>query len=233
MKWLDWTNMQFYQYVLIGGGAVALLALLLAFVPRMRMQIPAAVAGTLGGLVAGAALGVLGLASFGYHWEPQPKEESTPAAGMSGPAMMGMPGGGMPGGGRPGGMPGMGGGMGGGRGGSRAKGQLTNLVAKLDMLSKGPIELRLDDSNRKKVLKALEGLADQENLEDDVAQKKLDALLVILKDDRSTLENVGFRWPGAQGGGGFGGGGRQQPPNPFTEKANKEHLASLTDRLKQ
>ena len=57
-------------------------------------MIPAAVAGTLGGLVAGAALGVLGLASFGYHWEPQPKEESTTPTGMSGPAMMGMPGGG-------------------------------------------------------------------------------------------------------------------------------------------
>jgi hypothetical protein len=119
----------------------------------------------------------------------------------------------------------MGGGMG-GRGPS-ARNQLAALVAKLDQLTGKPLAVQLSDEQRAKLREQLEGLDAKDELSDDDAKKRLDAVLDIVKDDRETLEAAGYRWPGQQGG-------FRPPadtPNPFKEGQNAQHLKSLHEQL--
>jgi hypothetical protein len=136
-----------------------------------------------------------------------------------------MGGGGMMGGG---GGRGMGGRQGGGGGrGPNSKNQLATLVAKLDLLTHKPLAVRLDAQQKDKMREQLKDLDDGE-LSEEKAKERLDALLEILKDQRKTLEDAGYRWPG-QGGGGF-----QRPadvPNPFKVEQNEQHLKALRELL--
>ena len=148
-----------------------------------------------------------------------------PAIGKGGPGM-GMPGTGGKGGGKGGGMGGgmgKGGGMG---GGPSAKIQLTLLVTKLEALTGKPLAVQLNDEQKKKVQEQLQGLEGREDLADEDAKKRLDALLDVLKDQKGTLEAAGYRWPGE----GFG----QRPseaPNPFKEAPNADRLKAIRERL--
>ena len=144
------------------------------------------------------------------------------AVGKGGPGM------GMPGTGDKGGGGGKGGGMGkgGGGGGPSAKLQLSFLVTKLEALTGKPLAVQLNDEQKKKVREQLQGLEGQEDLADEDAKKRLDALLDVLKDQKATLEAAGYRWPGE----GFG----QPPsdaPNPFKEEPNANRLKSIRERL--
>src|SRR5262245_15102264 len=124
---IDWTNLQLYHYLAFGGGAVAVLALLLYFVMPKGVRIPAGVIGTVAGLVAGVGLGVIGMAASGYQLSKEitdgaPDAAAGPGGGPPG-GMKGPPGGmmgGPPGGGMMGGPPG---GMLGGKGGGKGKGK--------------------------------------------------------------------------------------------------------------
>jgi hypothetical protein len=220
----DWTDLTFYHYLAIGGGAVVLIALILYFTPIARLKVPAVIIGIIGGFGAGAALGVLGMASFGYRLDSRMEDNTasnTPPPGM-GPMMMG---GGMRMGGGGGGRAMMGGG---GRG-PNPKTQLATLVTKLDQLSGKPLSLSLSTEQKQKVRDQLQKLEDGEELKEDDAKQRLDSLLVVLQDQRKTLEAAGYRWPGAGQGGGQGGGGRAQAnePNPFRDDENSHHLKSL------
>jgi hypothetical protein len=127
------------------------------------------------------------------------------------------------------GGPGGGGGPPPGGGGPPAKAQLATLVTKIDQLTDKPLELHLSAEQRKKIQEAIKGLGEQQELSNDEAQKKLDALLELLKDQKDTLEAAGFRWPGGQRG-----GPPRRPtdmPNPFTDEQSKKHLESLEKRL--
>jgi hypothetical protein len=133
-----------------------------------------------------------------------------------------------------GGMGGMMGGMMGGKGkgggfGPSPKTQLAQLVTKLDVLTAKPLSIELTNDQRTKVREQIKGLASAEELSDDEATKRLNALLELLKDQKATLEAAGYRWPGE--GGGFGGFGAPQPPNPFKEGKDAEHLKDLDERL--
>lgn len=221
----DWTDLTNYHFLAIGGAALVLVALLLHFTPVARLKMPAVLLGVVGGLGTGIALGVLSMASIGYHYKPPPEETSqVPTPGMV-PRMQappGMPGRGM----QPGGGGGGGRGMGGGRG-PNPKTQLVTLVTKLDQLSSKPLHLTLDAEQKKKVDEQLQELDKEKELKAEDAQKRLDALKKLLTQDQLVaLDVAGYRWPSS----GQGGGGR--PPaadqaNPFTQKENADHLKSL------
>ncbi len=217
----DWlTDMGLYQYLAIGGGVVVVLALVLYFTPVSRLKIPGIFFAILGGLGLGAALGVMAMAYYGFQLkqpEAPPGDPRQQVAG--GPSnMMAMMGGGGP--------PGM---MGGSRG-PNSKAQLASLVAKLDVLTHKPLEVKLNAEQKKKMREQLQKLDEKEDLSEAEAKAKLDALLDLLKDQRPTLEAAGYRWPG-QGGGGRGGRPPAAPPNPFKDAQNSKHLKALQSQL--
>lgn len=107
--------------------------------------------------------------------------------------------------------------------GSNAKNQLDSLVAKLDVLTRKPLSVSLSDDQKAKIREQLNGLADAKDLSSADAQKRLDALLEILKNDRATLEAAGFAWPGEKKNAPASG----DKPNPFSSDASSEHLKGL------
>jgi hypothetical protein len=254
MDFLDLTNMEFYEYLAIGGVVLVILAVILYFFKGGKLEMPAIVTSSVGGLVAGIALGVLLLASFGYHWDqPKPSTEGpvqSPLGGDGGgrPGFVGAGGPGGPGGGRggfgggpgggrggrggfggPGGRGGFGGpGGGGGFGGPpNMKRQLASLVVKLEFVTRKPITIELSDEDKEKVAAQLKGLRELDELSDDEARKRLGVLLEIIKKDKETLEAIGYSWPGSGGG----GGPPDDTPNPFREDNHAKALESLEGRL--
>jgi hypothetical protein len=230
---IDWTNLELYHYLMYGGGGVAVLALLLYFLlPKGGARIPAGVIGTVGGLVAGVALGVIGMATSGYqltkenYSDPNFKAEAAPVVGMKGggpPAGM-MGGGGMVGG-KAGGK-GFGG-KGKGFGAPSEKAQLAVLVGKLDQLTNATLTLKLTDEQRATIREQLKDLSEQEEITDEDAKKRLDAILDSLKDQRPMLEAAGYFWPGTP----FP---KNAPAasNPFRVGPDSAKLNSLQEKLK-
>jgi hypothetical protein len=245
MDFFDWTNMQFYHYLVIGGGVLALLALIGYFVLKTpKVQIPAIVVGVVASLALGIGLGVVLMAAYGDQITDKEKEaaEAPRAGGGRGPGMN--PGGGMMGGGRGGGGM-MGGGRGGGGmmgggmmgGGPSSKTQLANLVGKLDQLTSKALTLSLTEEQKKVIAEQTKDLLDKKELEEKDAKTRLDALLKTLEKDKATFEAAGYRWP-AQGGGQRGGGQRgmmqpprQEPKNPFKEEKNEKHLKAIREQV--
>ena len=224
---IDWTDLQLYHYLAFGGGGVAILALILYFVLPNGVRIPAGVLGTIAGLVAGLGIGVIGMARYGYQMPKQDEDPAGEAANAKDapkaiPPKMG------PGGGKGMMMPGMGKGGGGkGKGGGPPsdKVQLAALVVKLQQLTEKPLTLKLTDEQRATIREQLKDLAEPEELSNEDAKKRLDAILAAMKDDRPTLEAAGYQWPGA-------------PPqlaatgqNPFKEGPARDRLQSLQERL--
>jgi len=208
-------------------------------------KVPAVVASGLICLAIGAGAGVLTMMFLGYEKKTienpedimaearaQQTGDAKSAYGGMGGGMGGMAGGkgGMGGmGGMAGGKGGMGG-MGGGKKGGFVPGpktQLTQLVTKLDVLTAKPLAIQLTDDQKSKVREQLKGLSADEELSDDEAKKRLDALLAVLQDQKGTLIEAGYFWPG-EGGPPSGGG---QTPNPFKEGKDAEHLKALDERL--
>jgi hypothetical protein len=107
------------------------------------------------------------------------------------------------------------------------RGQLASLVTKLDQLTRKPLAIHLSDEQRAKLRPQLAGL-DKEDLSDEEAQKRLDAILEIVKADKPALEAAGFSWPGSPSA---------PPPtnegNPFTSEQNSKHLKSLQEQVKE
>jgi hypothetical protein len=228
---MDFNSDDFFVYAAIGAGVVVVLAVILYLLPIGKIKLPAIVLSVLASLAAGAALGVLITAFFGYHWYPKPGDtrNSQSPLGGGGGAPMGMApkapggGGGAAGGGGPGG--------GGGARGPSTKVQLTGLVTKLEVLTRAPLKIEFTEERRAKVAEQLKGLGAIDVLTDEEAKKRLDALVEILKDDHATLEAAGYRVPGAAAGGGRGGPGGPPPPNPFFSPEPKKALEDLEKRV--
>lgn len=111
--------------------------------------------------------------------------------------------------------------------GGNPKNQLDSLVAKLDVLTRKPLAVSLTDDQKAKVREQLLGLADAKDLNPADAQKRLDALLEILKNDKATLEAAGFVWPGDP----KSLSAPPDKPNPFASDASSEHLKGLMGTL--
>jgi len=131
--------------------------------------------------------------------------------------------------------PGGAGGGGGGQRGPSPKTQLANLVTKLDLLTQKPLSVELTADQKKKVGEQLKGLTDADDLSDEDATKRLDALKDVLKENIETLEAAGYRFPGQGGPGGAPGaggpGGGRPPANPFKDEQTGKHLKSLESQL--
>ena len=157
-----------------------------------------------------------------------------------------MGGGGMGGGGMGGGGMG-GGGMGGG--GPRGKRNLTTLVGKLNLASKG-ISFQLDGEQTARLAAQLADLDQPEKMTQEEAQERCDALETILTDEqKETLAQFevprggqgsgggggrpagGGPVPAGGGAGATGGGGASDDDNPFQQETNQTRLHSLLDRL--
>lgn len=211
--------------------------------PSLEKSLPTSIVSGILGLVVGGGLTFLGLQYLGYSSEQTlsgaASASSSPpqstSGGMGGGMMGG--GGGMMGGG--GGMMGGGGGMMGGGNAPRGKRNLTTLVAKLDLASKG-IAFQLNQQQSSTLAEQLALLEQPEKMTQDEAQERCDALEAILDDgQKETLAS--FEMPrGARGGGGGGGGGGPAGPpgggepdesNPFQDETNQARLRSLLERL--
>src|SRR5262249_19779490 len=142
---MDINNMQTWHYFAIAGGAIFLLGVILYFLGAGKMAIPSVITSGVGGVMAGFALGVVLLASFGYVPGKEANPDQSGGAGRPGPGArpgVGGGGGGGMGGGMPKGMPGGGpkGGFGGPPGGGPSpRTQLAGLVIALDKVAAKPI----------------------------------------------------------------------------------------------
>jgi hypothetical protein len=215
--------------VIVSAVLVVLSIIIHFFTPGSRARVPAIITSTVGGLGAGLGLGIVMTAMYGDQWNPPganlPEALVKASGGVSKKgAGNSMPGPGMAGGGM--GLMGMpkGMGMGGGGQGPNPKNQLASLISKLDLLTGSGLLIKLNDEQKKALREPLQALDSSEDLATDEAEKQLDAILEILKDQRPTLEAAGFRWPGS--GGGFGGR-PVEVPNPFKIAPVSQSLKSL------
>jgi hypothetical protein len=182
-----------------------------------QWKVPALISVGLICFVCGLGAGAVGNEALGNlvkKWREQPAGGGGDSTGGSGKGKM-EPTGGM-------------GGMAMGR--PSPKSQLTILVVKLDQVTAKKLTINLSEEKRAKLRAQLEGLDKKEMLSDADANKRMEAILEIVKEYRPTLEAAGYRWPG----GGGGGGGMQQQnnaPNPFTTEQNAKHLKSLQEQV--
>ena len=164
---------------------------------------------------------------------PEVKDVGAPKAG-------GMPGLGKGGGMPVGGMPGLGKGGDKGAGGKAAGGggkggftpnpkiQLTQLVAKLDTLTKKPLVVTLTADQKKQVHDLLADLDSKEAISDDDAKAKYEAILKLVEGQKETFEAAGYRWPGAASAPPVPG---EPPPNPFKDGDPATRLKSLRESM--
>ena len=230
------------------------------------------------GAVIGAAVTFASITACGYTLEkkePPAQAAAQPPTGDAQAGTPGMPPGGMPGGMPQGGMPGMpgrggppmgmmagmggGGGMGGGFGGGgfggpSGKRDLTQLVGKLELLTRGNLRVELDTDQSAKIAAKLAELDKAENMTADEAQKQFEELKGMLTASQNeAIDAVGLPFGGrggrgGGGGGGFGGGGGRggmmmgrggpgggggsDDENPFRQEANQKRLQDMLARLK-
>ena len=200
----------------------------------IKAKVPAAIVTGVIGLLGGVALGIAIMGYVDHRWGPEAAANPGGEAGVVAPetnSKAGMPG--MPGmgGGKAGGMPGAGAGgaKGGAPKGPNPKNQFTQLVNKLDALTRKPLTVQLTPDQKKQVAELLAGIDDKEELTEDDAKAKLDALLKILEGDKATFSAAGFNWPGTPPPpGAFGG---QAPKNPFNGEDNAAKLKELRETL--
>ena len=129
-------------------------------------------------------------------------------------------------------MGGMGAGMGGMGGGPNPKRDLTTLVRKIDLLT-SEIGIKLNPEKGASLAAALADVEKAEDLSDDDAKGKHDAILALLDDgQKSQLDAIGLPRPQRGAGGGSPGGpAKQAPANPFQDEAAAKSLQNLRDRF--
>jgi hypothetical protein len=139
------------------------------------------------------------------------------------------------------------GGKGGGKG-ATPQIQLTQLVGKLDTLTKQTLHVELTPDQKKQIKEQLAGLEDKDAITEEEATAKRDAILKLLEAQRPTFEAAGFNWPGTAqapmpkevgmppmpGAPPAPGGAPPAPApsqNPFKGGPNADHLRSLRGLL--
>jgi hypothetical protein len=228
LSYPDWPELSWYVYLAVGSAVAILLALGMHYAPVTQKKIPTVVLGIVGGLGLGATLALIYMMGFGWrhyaqHYE---QEHDGPPPGAPAPQANG---GGPRGGG---GAPGMGGQRGGGRGGRRAnpKADLASLVAKLDLMTHERPTLKLDAEQKRKILEQLKTVDKVDALLENEAKDAIVGIQKILKDQRKTLEDIGYHWTEE---------GEEEkppplnPPNPFKTEPGRDHLQALRNQLEK
>jgi hypothetical protein len=218
---VDWNNIQTWQYFALTGGGVLVLGLVLYFLPAGKMKIPGVITAAFGGLGAGLALGIVFMAGFGYT----PSRRDVPIDTESGEEarLRLMPGGGMP----------MGPGEPAGPKAPDPRVQLVDLVRSLERVADRPLTITLSTEQRTAIVEQLKGLDAADQITEDSARTRLEAIHKIVEKDRTALEAIGYRGLGdAQGGGRPSGpSSKVNPANPFKGGPAADQLKSLLDRL--
>jgi hypothetical protein len=186
-----------------GGGILAVLAVVLSFLPMPRLKLPAGAAAALGSLVLGFSGGLLLMTRLGYSWDlvsglSGPSQTSPPTEAVEQMKEM----------------------MNLGQKGKQAaspKAQLIALIEKLDRMTKN---FQLDAERKKQVLAQLQGLGEKEQMSEDEAKGQRDALLGTLK--------VNDRWIGAPT---EEAKAAATAANPFKAGKPQQHLKALQERL--
>ncbi len=70
MQFLESLPLDLQSYLILGGVAVILIALLFYLLPISGTKMPAILACSLGALALGTGLGIIAMVGFGYHWKP-------------------------------------------------------------------------------------------------------------------------------------------------------------------
>jgi hypothetical protein len=81
---VDLKSPAFLPYVVIGSVALAVLAVILYYIPGGKIKVPTIVVTGLTCLIAGIAIGVLTLYRLGYHWERETSVSRDSPFGASG-----------------------------------------------------------------------------------------------------------------------------------------------------
>ncbi|HEV3258678.1 MAG TPA: hypothetical protein VG013_17515 [Gemmataceae bacterium] len=220
MLLFTWDQLELQHYLAVGGGVIAVVAVVCYFGGGARIRVPAAAAGFVGAVAAGFGLGVITMVACGYHWNVAPV--TTPTSAGAGTPGGGMAGGGMGGGGTPRSAP---------AGRDRAptaRDQLVSLVDKLNLLLL-PLDLELTAKQKALIRQQLKSIPQSNQLSDDEAKAKLDVLHDTLKYKRGVLSLVGYDWTEPVGG--KGGGKGEKPLNPFMRLPAETNLRSLQERL--
>jgi hypothetical protein len=169
------------------------------------LRVPAIITCSIISLVVGLGGGAGAMTYFGYHWKPEITVPPPPA-----------------------GMPAAPTGIGGAKSGPSAKSQLAQLLVKLDQVTGHQLVVNLTSEQKKALREQLAGLGDPDELKDDDAKKRLDAILETVKSHKETMELAGFRWPGPPAGGmSMGSAPKKEAPNPFKEGDNAKRLQEL------
>lgn len=114
-------------------------------------------------------------------------------------------------------------------GGPTSKNQLASLITKLDLLTHERLSVKLDAEQKRKIREQIQKLEEKDELSEEEAKTKLDAVVEVLHDDqKKTLSEAGASLPGQRSG---NRGGGDAPANPFKEGQSNEHLKSLRSQL--
>lgn len=84
---MNFDSIEFYGLAALAAVIVVVLAQVAHFASPTKAKLPTIVVSTIAGFLAGLMAGMLVMASFGYHWYPQPAPKLPP--GVSPPMQMG------------------------------------------------------------------------------------------------------------------------------------------------
>jgi hypothetical protein len=198
-------------YVLIGGVLVIFVGLGLRQLETLQKTVPLWLWSALAGIMVGA-----GVAAFAVHkveslhkggQANESRLSANSATGSSIPSPMGGPMAGGPGGGRGGGAP-----SGGPGGGSapRSRRDLTALIGKLEILTRG-LHLDFDAEQKTKLALAIEAIDKDAEMTEEAAKEYLDTINEILTAEHADVL-ASIELPRAGRAGGAGGPGGQGGP---------------------
>lgn len=75
---VDFKNLEFYHYLVIGGGALVVVSVLFYFLKGKKGKVSPFAATILGCLALGFGAGIVTFASVGYDWNAKPNEGPEP-----------------------------------------------------------------------------------------------------------------------------------------------------------
>jgi hypothetical protein len=195
-----------------GGGILAVLAIVLSFLPMPRLKLSASAAAALGSLVLGFSGGLLLMTRLGYSWDLVSGQRRPSQTSPSGPrrapqmspevvagrrAMMNLD-----------------------QKGEQTASPKVQLIALIEKLDRVTETTKLDPERKKQVLAQLQELGEKDQMSEDEAKGQRDALLDILK--------VGERWIGTPT---EEAKAAAAAANPFKAGKPQQHLKALQERL--
>jgi hypothetical protein len=192
-----------------GGGILAVLALMLSFLPMSRLKLPASAAAAIGSLVLGFSVGLLLMTRLGYSWDLVFFARGPSPSGQRGPRQM-----------SPEQVERMKAARGMSQKGKQTASLKAQLIALIEKLDRATENFQLDPERKEQVLAQLQALGEKEQMSEDEAKGQRDALLDILKVSDDWLGTPTEEAKAAA-----------KEANPFKAGKPQQHLKALQERL--